>query len=56
LDRKGKAALSSGRLLVSCEEISAAFWDTQWGRAMRDELDHKPFRPCVPALPLQIQP
>ncbi|KAK9907686.1 hypothetical protein WJX75_008105 [Coccomyxa subellipsoidea] len=45
LDRKGKAALSSGRLLVSCEEISAAFWDTQWGRAMRDELDHKPFRP-----------
>ncbi len=47
LDRKGKAALGSGRLLVSCEEMSAAFWDTQWGRTMRDELDNKPFGPCA---------
>ncbi|BDA47962.1 ABC transporter G family member 36 [Coccomyxa sp. Obi] len=45
LDRKGKEALGSGRLLVGCAEISAAFWDTPWGRAMRDELDNKPFRP-----------
>lgn len=47
LDRKGKEALGNGRLLVGCAEISAAFWDTPWGRAMRDELDNKPFRPCV---------
>ncbi|CAL8463057.1 g2591 [Coccomyxa elongata] len=45
LGRKGKEALGDGRLLVGCAEISAAFWDTPWGRAMRDELDNKPFRP-----------
>ncbi len=47
LDRKGKEALGNGRLLVGCAEISATFWDTPWGRAMRDELDNKPFRPCA---------
>ncbi len=46
LGRKGKEALGDGRLLVGCAEISAAFWDTPWGCAMRDELDNKPFRPC----------
>jgi len=54
LDRKGKEALGSGRLLVSCEEISGAFWDTKWGRDMREELDHKPFRKCVPASPSSL--
>ena len=44
----GDEAAYTERLLVDTEDISAAFWGTKWGAAMRDELDHAPFNPCAP--------
>ena len=32
---------------VSLEEMCGAFWDTEGGRAMRDQLDNHPFDKCA---------
>jgi hypothetical protein len=46
LDSKAKESLYAKKMLVTVDEIAAAFWQTPWGHVMRDELDHKPFRRC----------
>ena len=48
LDRgKADAPWAQTELLVSLDDICAAFWDIKEGRAMRDQLDHHPVDKCA---------
>ena len=48
LDRgKADAPWAQTELLVSLDDICAAFWDTAEGRAMRDQLDNHPVDKCA---------
>ena len=44
---KADAPWAQTELLMSLDDICAAFWDTKEGRAMRDQLDNHPFDKCV---------
>ena len=46
---KADAPWAQTELLVSLDDICAAFWDTKEGRAMREQLADHPFDKCVPS-------
>ena len=48
IDRaKADAPWAQTELLVSLDDICAAFWETKDGRAMRDQLDNHPVDKCA---------
>lgn len=44
LNNKARADQYKDRLITPVEEICEAFWDTKWGKAMKDELKSKRFK------------
>ena len=46
-DAAATAPWAQTELLVSLDDITAAFWLTEDGAAMRDRLDHRPFDKCA---------
>ena len=44
LNNKARADQYKDRLITPVEQITEAFWDTKWGKAMRDELKNKRFK------------
>ncbi len=44
LNNKTRLDQCKGRLITPVEQISEAYWDTKWGKAMRDELKNKRFK------------
>lgn len=46
-DTTQTAPWAQTELLLSLDDISAAFWKSQHGTTMQDELDNHPFDKCV---------
>lgn len=44
LNNKARADQYTDRLITPVEQITEAFWDTKWGKAMRDDLKNKRFK------------
>ena len=44
LSNPARADQFKDKLITPVDQICEAFWDTKWGRAMRDELTDKRFK------------
>ena len=44
LNNAARADQFKDKLITPVDQICEAFWDTKWGRAMRDELTDKRFK------------
>ena len=44
LNNPARADQFKDKLITPVDQICEAFWDTKWGRAMRDELTDKRFK------------